>query len=251
MSIRAVKLQEFSETATPHVVQSPGHTESRPLAFTSAGARAAGGTANFSAETTGPSARLIDPNHLETMLAKARGKGKADGFAEGVAMAEQRAESELRMLLQSIREKIADLDIQRHEVNGQINDGVGKICDALFKAIAPALAEAGLVSEINAAVSSALRQVPESSLLIVVSPDQSQRVAEALDLGTLPVRIDDDPDLGGLQARIHWQGGFDAIDLDTCIAEASTVLNAYLGAANNAVSSDDLDASNERKLINE
>lgn len=259
MTKRAVKLEEFGDRpiagvirSAPQKKQDPAEpsfrstaskaaasgriaskTKDRAPASTSAGFTAQG--QNRAEPTSQPGTpvaprkneQLIDSETLETMLAKARGKGKADGFAEGVAMAEQRAESELRMLLQAIREQIADQQITRAEMDTHVIQNVGNICQTMFRAVSPALTQAGLTAEIASAVNDALRRAPQSTILVTVSPERSARVAEALASDGLPVRIDDDPELGDLEARVHWHGGFDAIDFEDCLAGISKMIEKF------------------------
>lgn len=196
MSVRAVTFEEFSS-----------------------------GTPASPTETTPP---RLDAEALETLLAKARGKGRADGFAEGVAMAEARAETELRMVLGTVMEQITDAGLMRQSVETEVAEAVERICTALFCAIAPSLAAAGYLAEVAAAVSDALRRAPDAKLVVVVPPAHGQRVSDALALEHLAVRVDEDPHLEGFAARIHWQDGFDAIDLDACIEEAKAALRAHL-----------------------
>lgn len=192
-----------------------------------------------------------DAETLETMLAKARGKGRADGFAEGVAMAEARAETELRMVLQTIAEQIADMNLSRAAQRREIIDISQSLTETLFKAIAPALAKSSVMAEIRATVTAALDDVPSNKLLVAASPGTATAIAEMLEEAQIPVRVDEDPDLGSLAARVHWRGGFDQIDLDACIDRALALLGSHSDAARAAITDDTQPEQAQRRQVNE
>ena len=204
MSIRALKWQDFSDGETLVVESAPDPAPPKPAE---------------------------EQESIETQLAKARGKGRADGFAEGVAMAEARAETELRMVLSAISEQIKDADLINRGAHDQIVASVEKITSTLFRAIAPALSRSALLAEIEATVRDALQRVQASKLVVIVHPDRATQVAETLEREGLSIRIDEDADLSSLSARVHWQGGFDAIDLDHCIGSALEMLETHCAAA--------------------
>ena len=204
MSIRALKWQDFSDPSAKVV------RETKPEQ---------------------PAPQSIDSQALETMLAKARGKGKADGFAEGVAMAEARAESEMRMVLNTISEKISDLELLQKSVQDQVVSSVQNIATTLFRAIAPTLAESALMHEIKETVADAFSAAPSARIIIVVSPERASRVAELLEQENLSVHVDEDPEIGSLAARVHMQGGFDVIDLNACIERSLEILGKHCAAA--------------------
>ncbi|MEM0922371.1 MAG: hypothetical protein AAGI13_04960 [Pseudomonadota bacterium] len=225
MSLRALRWEDFS-----------AGTEAAPVK-----------SAAPKAETV----TLPEGETLETLLAKARGKGRADGFAEGVAMAEARAEGELRMVLQAIAEQIDDSRLDRSAARSEVIDTVLSITTTLFRAIAPALAETTLMAEIRAAVAESLETVPPSQILVVAAPSQASAIAEMLEAAKIPVRVDEDPDLGSLAARIQWQGGFDEINLEDCIARALNLLTTHCEAARELAWPEAAPSDDHRRQVNE
>ncbi|MEM7508410.1 MAG: hypothetical protein AAF415_16880, partial [Pseudomonadota bacterium] len=132
-------------------------------------------------------------------------------------------------------------------VETEVADAVERICAALFGAIAPSLAAAGYLGEITAAVSDALRRAPQAKLVVVVPSAHGERVSDALALEHLSVRVDEDPDMTGFAARVHWQGGFDAIDLDACIEQAKAALHDHIAASRH----EDPEPVEEKRLAHE
>ncbi len=174
-----------------------------------------------------PPAARSAPFDLERALAAARGEGRAEGFEEGVARAEADFNAEMRLLLTEIAERVQDAQMNRAHAREASAAAMHRIASALLTAVAPAFARTGLADEVAKAAEEALRDMPQSDMVVRVSPSQSATVAAALRLAEVPARVEADPSLSDMRARIDWDDGVDEIDLDTCIARAHAALDDH------------------------
>ncbi|SFI13495.1 hypothetical protein [Albimonas pacifica] len=171
---------------------------------------------------------------IETLLARARGEGRAAGFEEGVAHAEAQGQAALRMILSDLSEQLADALHARVEQEQALDRAARDLAEALLAGVAPALARQGLAAEVAAAVTEALRVArasPDAAPLRVrVGPGQVEAVRAALAEGGLGTQVDADPELGDLSARLDWADGEDDIDLEAALAAARAALDRHLPA---------------------
>ncbi|SDW86833.1 Flagellar biosynthesis/type III secretory pathway protein FliH [Albimonas donghaensis] len=171
---------------------------------------------------------------LETLLARARGEGRAAGFEEGAAHAEAQGQADLRLLLSDMREQLADALHARVEREEAMLTSARDLAEALLTGVAPALARRGVASEISDAVLAALREARarrveagDAGLSVRVAPSQLEPVRAAFAAAGIATPVDPDPDLGELAARLDWAEGEDELDLDAAIAAARAALDRH------------------------
>ncbi|MDF2231222.1 hypothetical protein P2H44_01500 [Albimonas sp. CAU 1670] len=169
---------------------------------------------------------------IETLLARARGEGRAAGFEEGVAHAEAQGQAALRVILSDLAEQLADALHARVEREQAVDRAARDLAEALLAGVAPAFARQGLAAEVAAAVSEALRAsratADPAPLRVRVGPAQVKTVQAALAEGGLAAEVEGDPELGELSARLEWADGEDRIDLDSALAAARAALDRHL-----------------------
>lgn len=208
--------------------KTPGRKQASASAPRKSGAR----DAPAAAPPPEPSAPPAEP--VETLLARARGEGRAAGFEEGVAHAEAQGQAALRMILSDLSEQLADALHARIEQEQTLDRAARDLAEALLSGVAPALARQGLAAEVAAAVSEALRATRASAdpapLRVRVGSGQVEAVRAALAEGGLAAQVDSDPELGDLSARLDWADGEDGIDLDAALAAARAALDRHLPA---------------------
>ena len=216
MRTTALNLESFGEAEAPAPVRAP-----RPAPRRAADPKPA------PPPPPSPPAEALD-----TLLARARGEGRAAGFEEGVAHAETQGRAELRVLLGDLREQLADAVhalTARHE---QTARAVRATSEALLLGVAPTLARFGLAAEIAEAAAHALRSpgLSEGGLTVRVAPSQADATRAALAGAGISAPVVADPDLPDLRARLAWADGEDDLDLGAAIAAAQAVIDRHLTA---------------------
>ena len=188
-------------------------------------------TPEEAAEKAAEAARRAEEEALAELLARARGEGRAEGFEQGAAQAEQSFIAERRMILSEIRERLADSEVAQARLEAETATALRELAEALTGALAPALARHGLAAEVAAAVAAAhadrlsARGAPK---VAVAAPSaQLPAIRAALDEAGLDAELSADDALGGLEARVAWGGGVDAVDLDKCRAAALDAVTAH------------------------
>lgn len=163
------------------------------------------------------------------MLAKARGAARAEGFADGVAQAENNIDRELENQLASLATTIEVAQADRQATTKEMTENLHKIVSIFLNAIAPHFGEAALIDEIAEVLTKAVHKMPEETLRIEVCPDISETVSSKLEQHGLSCAIMSNGALTKSEARIHWQGGFDSIDMNSAISSAKSILASHLG----------------------
>lgn len=193
------------------------------------------------AASAGPAAKAAPkaaaapaPESLETLLARARGEGRAAGFEEGAAHAEAQGQADLRLILSDIHEQLADVLQSRVELEATMLSSARGLAEALLTGVAPALARRGVAAEIADAVTAALREArarrveaADAGLQVRVSPGQLDAVRAAFAAAGVAAPVESDADLGDLAARLDWADGEDELDLDAAIEAARAALDRH------------------------
>jgi hypothetical protein len=99
---------------------------------------------------------------------------------------------------------------------------------ALCRAIAPALASAGLPAEIGRLVERAAAAAPAARPRLRCAPEIAPRVRALLEERGLAAEIEEGPELLPREAQVFWDQGFDQLDLDACIAQIEACLASHL-----------------------
>lgn len=182
----------------------------------------------------------IGPNHhsqprnWEAMLAKARGRARADGFEDGVAQAEARMDQTIAEELAALRSALNAAEEVAAEAEARAN---AASCDALtffLQAIAPSLESIGAVDAMVKAVRAAFEGAPNSRFVVRASPHSSERMWRVLSEAGLRCEVEEDAALTPGQARLERSGGFDEIDLGPAVEQAIAALGgagAYVASA--------------------
>ncbi len=164
---------------------------------------------------------------LESLLAKARGAARAQGFEEGAAATAAAYDADRKVVLERIAEAFEDARFNAEEARRAAVSALGPLLEALVAAIAPAIARAGLGPQIAALVADAVRSAGRAEIDVRVAPDMTRLARDALDAAGVDATVSADPDLAPLEARAVWRGGYDRIDLGACIGEAEAAISAF------------------------
>lgn len=157
-----------------------------------------------------------EPADLEKRLAEAWEAGHEAGVQAGTeAAAKVHAEAQ-DQLRAALVETIGDQRLAQVEVQARVLGGVAPLIHDLVTRLAPALAQAGLADRIMTEIETALRTRPEPLPIIRCAEESVEQLEIALH-GAGPITIKGDPRLTPLEAEVHWDDGFEAIDLGAAI----------------------------------
>jgi flagellar biosynthesis/type III secretory pathway protein FliH len=165
---------------------------------------------------------------VQNMIEVAREQGYQAGYIAGQAAATEAHFADDRRLTSELVEAIADAQMTNEAARAAVVAEIAPLVSRLFAAIAPSIAEAGLVPEIAARVEEALRRAPGAAPRIRCAPELAGAVEAVLASRGLAGAVEGAPELLPREAEIFWEQGFDRLDLDACIAEIRACIAAHL-----------------------
>ncbi|MSU91779.1 hypothetical protein GE300_19570 [Rhodobacteraceae bacterium 2CG4] len=163
---------------------------------------------------------------VERQLAEAWDAGHAAGVQDGTEAAAKvhaEAQDQLRAaLVEAIRD-------QRHgqlESQARILSGIAPLVRTLVARLAPGLARAGLADHVAEEVERALRERPDPAPTIRCAEESLPGLQQALAALGADCAVTADARLTPLEAQVHWDDGFQTIDLGGAVARLDRALAA-------------------------
>ena len=150
-------------------------------------------------------------------VAEAYREGHGKGFAQGAeASAREHAEAQDQLRSQFI-EALRDAQLTHTLAQREVIESIFPLLEAMTETLSPILAESGLITELDALLRRALDSRPEIRPRITCAPELEKGVRLAL--SHFAERFDLEPDsrLTPLEARLHWDDGFDEINFQACL----------------------------------
>lgn len=175
----------------------------------------------------------------DRLLERIREDGYRAGFVSGQAAATEAHLEDQSRLTSELIESIGDARLTNEAARQHVAASLTPALQALASALAPALADAGIGAEIARAVEAARAAAPEARPIIRCAPELAGRLAALCAERGLEAGIESAPDLLPREARIHWDQGYDHIDLDACIARITACLASHLDTQNGSEDHDD------------
>jgi hypothetical protein len=169
-------------------------------------------------------------NPVEQQIESVREEAYHAGFLAGQAMATEAHLDDQRRLTAEFIEALADSRMSNEAARCHVVASLVPAIEALAAAIAPALAEAGLGREIARLVERAILTAPGVRPRLRVAPEMADTIADILQERGLGAVIEEAPDLMPREAQIFWDQGYDHLDLDACIAQATACIASHLAA---------------------
>lgn len=185
----------------------------------------------FGAELGGETPVARVQSELERQIALVRSEAHARGYEEGAAAAIAAYDSELKMLLGDIAERLSDADLSATAARAAALRALAPLVQSLIAAICPALGPTGLAAEVSARMHDAIAAAPGTRPVVTLSPDMVALVEDKLAAEGYSADIRQDPTMPALRARVSWAGGFDEIDVDETISQANSVVDSFFGEA--------------------
>ncbi len=190
----------------------------------------------FRLQTFAPCADDAGPRLSPREIASIRDEAHRSGFLAGQAAATESHLDDQTRLTSEFVEALCDARLTNEAARRHVAASLAPLVGALVAALTPALAEAGLAAEVVARVEAALAAAPDARPRLRCAPELASVVRGLLAERGLAATVEPAPDLMPREAVLHWDQGFDRIDLDACAEEIRACVAAHL----------DLDAAEQR-----
>jgi hypothetical protein len=151
-----------------------------------------------------------------------------DVFLAGQAAAVEAHLDDQARLTSEFIEALCDARLTNEAARRHVAASLAPMVGALVAALTPALAEAGLAAEVVARVEAALAAAPDARPRLRCAPELAPVVRGLLAERGLAATVESAPELMPREAVLHWEQGFDRIDLDACAAELRACVEAHL-----------------------
>lgn len=151
---------------------------------------------------------------VEERIAKAYAEGHEAGVkagAEASALVHAEAQDRLRA---EVVEALRDHHQERVEVQAQVLAGLAPLLKTVIEQLAPLMAALGLPDQVDAALSKALETRPDPRPIIRCAAEVVPGLEPALGKWAGKYELKIDSRLTPHEVHLHWDDGFDVIDLD-------------------------------------
>lgn len=184
----------------------------------------------FRLQTFAPSNVSAPRKALEAKrdLTAAREEAYRAGYQAGHAAATEDFLHDSARLSSDLIEALNDAALSNEAARRHVAASLTPMVEALFAALAPSLAELGVIEEVGRLVDEALRTAPNARPRLRCAPELSGTIRRVLADRGLEARIEDAPELLPREAQLFWDQGYDHLDLDACIAQIRDCLASHL-----------------------
>ncbi|MFO1104936.1 MAG: hypothetical protein U1E34_02460 [Amaricoccus sp.] len=165
---------------------------------------------------------------LDRRISAAREEAYRAGFLAGQSAATEAYLEDQARLTSDLIEALNDARLSNEAARRHVAASLAPMVEALCGAITPALAETGLLDEIARLVARALQSAPEARPRLRCAPELAETLRDLLAARGLDAEIEAAPELLPREAELHWDQGYDHLDLDACIARIQDCLAAHL-----------------------
>lgn len=178
----------------------------------------------------GAEMEMAKRENLAQKVAEAYREGHARGFAQGTeASAKEHAAAQDQLRAQFV-EALRDAQLEQAEAQSTVLTSLLPLMENLTRSLAPALAEAGLVTSLETQLKTVLAKRPEAVPVIFCAPELATGLKTALSHLEGQFRITEDAQLTPLEARLHWDNGFDEINLEACLTSMRAHIEQFTRA---------------------
>lgn len=175
-------------------------------------------------------APVVTESDFERRLARARGKARAEGFADGAKSAETAFDRDMLSRIAEVSEALNRLVNDRSAEDLRMIATLRRLLEAALTAFTAPLAQALLPVEIAEAVERCLLAEPDGELVVEVAPDRIEDIRMQLAPRNQRILFRADSTLRPGTARIGWRGGFDQIDPTNALTAGAALLDERLRA---------------------
>lgn len=180
--------------------------------------------------TADPEAERAD--ELERQLAEAREDGYRAGFLAGQAEATEAHLEEQGRLTSQIVEALCDAGMTNEAARMHVAASVAPLIEQIALAIAPSLAQVGMLGEIARIVGEAIDSAPDAKPRIRCAGELATPLRQLVEERHISAEIEEASGLMPLEAQIFWDQGYDHLDLEACVAQIREVLSSHFSQDN-------------------
>ena len=167
------------------------------------------------------------PKHSAEIVAE-REAAYRSGFLDGQAAATEAQLAEQGRLTSAFVEAVEDARLTNEAARRHVLAGLAPLVHTISQAIAPALAQAGLAAEVARRVGEAVSASPGAQPLVRCAPEMVSGLQGVLAGRGVSALVEASPDLLPREVHIHWDEGFDRIDLDACARDILDMIANHL-----------------------
>lgn len=173
-------------------------------------------------------AGVSDDDDFERRLARARGKARAEGFADGAASAEATFDREMQVRVDAVKEALTQFAADRHAADKIAIETIRQILANALAAFTAPVADAALPALVADIVAQALTAELAGVVVVEITAERLSDVQTTLDGRDKRLTFKEDPHLAPGTARVIWRGGFDHIDANAAITAGAALLDERL-----------------------
>ena len=178
---------------------------------------------NFAVPTE-PAGPRLQPAEIDAL----RDEAWRAGYLEGQAAATAAHLEDQTRLTSELIEAISDARMTNEAARRHVAASLAPLASAVVAALTPALAEAGLATEVAARVEAALRAAPDARPRLRCAPELVPVIRGVLAERGLLATVEPAPEMLPSEAILQWDQGYDRIDLDACAAQIRDCVAAHL-----------------------
>ena len=161
-------------------------------------------------------------------IAALRDEAYRAGYLAGEAAATATHLEDQTRLTSELIEAISDARMTNEAARRHVAASLAPLASAVVAALTPALAEAGLAEEVAARVEAALQSAPDARPRLRCAPELVPVIHGVLAERGLQATVEPAPEMLPREAILHWDQGYDRIDLDACAARIRDCVAAHL-----------------------
>jgi hypothetical protein len=174
-----------------------------------------------------PAVPRLGPREVEAV----RDAALREGFLSGQAQAMEAHLDDQSRLTAALVEAVDDAAMTHEAARRHAAASLAPMLEALVAVLTPALAEAGLAAEIARRVELALAAAPECRPRLRCAPELAGTMRGVFADRGLAAEVEVSPDLLPREAQLHWDHGYDRIDLEACAADLRACIASHLEEA--------------------
>jgi hypothetical protein len=169
---------------------------------------------------------------IEARIQAEREEAYRAGFVDGqVAATEVHFEDQGRLTSELV-EALCDAGMTNEAARMHVSASIAPLIEGIALAIAPSLAEVGMLGEIGRIVCEAIDTAPKARPRIRCARELAVPLQRLVDEREISADIDEAPELLPREAQIFWDQGYDHLDLDACIAQIRGVISSHFSQDN-------------------
>ncbi len=188
----------------------------------------------FRLETYAPAdagSGLRQPSPRDREIEAVREAAYRAGYLAGQAAASEAILDEQGRLTSDFVEALEDARMTNEAARRHVAASLAPVATAICTALTDVLAASGLAAEVAGRVEHALSTAPDARPRLRCAPELAATLRGILADRRLNAAVEPAPEMLPREVTLHWEQGFDRIDLEVCAEEIRACIERHLGAA--------------------